>query len=442
MAPVARARGGPLRSLTADAVRALGGPDWLVQARLNALGRFDASGLPSPEEEIWRYSRVAELDLDAFEWSPAPSGPVPSPSGGLLSTTDLAPAALIEVVDGAVSKVDLSDAARQAGLTVTSLARMTDAPDAGLGQLGQGADAFVDLAEAVAPDALVLDLPAGRHVPGSVVVSHRLTGAGRLTAARTIVSVGRGAQMAVIEVVESDDSSLVHAPVVELHVEEAANLDYAGVQLLGRGAWCFGHQVSQVGRDANLRSLSVALGGYYARLRSDSRLAGIGGSSRLLALYFGEGDQMLDFRTLQDHSAPKTTSDLLFKGAVQDEANGVYSGLIRVRRGAEGTNAFQTNRNLVLSEGATAWSVPNLEIEENDVRCSHASAVGPVDEEQMYYLQSRGLPPRVAERLIVLGFFVDLLAGAPASELHGPLRQAVAAKLARHLGESGAGGAP
>ena len=352
----------------------------------------------------------------------------------------MAPAARIEVVDGALSRVELGDDARRAGLSVKGLAESASAPEGGIGALGRGADAFVDLAEAVAPDAVVVELPAGRHVPGSVVISHRLTGQGRLTASRTIVSVGRAAQMSVVEVAESDDSAALHAPVVELHLEEAANLDYAGVQLLGTAAWCFGHQVSEVARDANLRSLSVALGGYYARLRSDSRLVGIGGSSRLLALYFGEGDQMLDFRTLQDHAAPKTTSDLLFKGAVQDEAQGVYSGLIRVRRGAEGTNAFQTNRNLVLSEGATAWSVPNLEIEENDVRCSHASAVGPVDEEQMYYLQSRGVPPRVAERLIVLGFFDDLLAGAPASELHAPLRQAVAAKLARHLAESGPGG--
>ena len=406
-----------------------------MRSRLDALGRFDASGLPSSEEEIWRYSRVDDLDLDSFEWTPAGAAGGAGPSGQLLAASGAVPAARIDVVDGLVVGVELSDSARTAGLTVKGLSEMDAQPEQ-WGRLGQGADAFVNLAEALAPDAVVIELPDGRHVDGSVVISHRITGAGRLSAARTIVSVGRAAQMSVVEVVESDDSSALFVPVVELHVAEAANLDYAGVQLLGRSAWCFGHQVSEVARDANLRSLSVALGGYYARLRTDSRLVGIGGSSRLLALYFGEGDQMLDFRTLQDHVGPKTGSDLLFKGAVQEDAQGVYSGLIRVRRGAEGTNAFQTNRNLVLSEGATAWSVPNLEIEENDVRCSHASAVGPVDEEQMYYLQSRGVPPRVAERLIVLGFFDDLLAGAPASEFHAPLRQAVAAKLARHLADA------
>ena len=125
---------------------------------------------------------------------------------------------------------------------------------------------------------------------------------------------------------------------------------------------------------------------------------GAGATSNLLAVYFGAARQMHDFRTLQDHRAPKTTSDLLFKGAVAGAAHSVYSGLIRVEKGARGTNAFQTNRNLVLAEGARADSVPNLEIEENELRCSHASAVGPIDEEQRYYLESRGVPPEVAGR--------------------------------------------
>ena len=134
-------------------------------------------------------------------------------------------------------------------------------------------------------------------------------------------------------------------------------------------------------------------------------------------------------RQLQDHDAPRTTSDLLFKGAVEDQAQSVYSGLIRVRKGARGTNAFQTNRNLVLSDGAHADSVPNLEIEENDVRCSHASAVGPIDEDQRYYLESRGVPPAVADRLIVLGFFDEILDRTPVPGLRELLRGAVAAKL-------------
>jgi Fe-S cluster assembly protein SufD len=173
----------------------------------------------------------------------------------------------------------------------------------------------------------------------------------------------------------------------------------------------------------------VALGGDYARVRADSKLTGEGGTSHLLAVYFGDGTQMHDFRTMQDHDAPKTSSDLLFKGAVEDTARSVYTGLIRVKHGAAGTKAFQTNRNLVLSDGASANSVPNLEIEENDVSCSHASAVGPIDKDQRYYLEARGVPTEVAERLIVLGFFDDVLDRVPVPGLRGPLRTAVEAKL-------------
>ena len=155
------------------------------------------------------------------------------------------------------------------------------------------------------------------------------------------------------------------------------------------------------------------------------------GSSYLTALYFADGERMHDFRTLQDHAGPSSTSDLLFKGAVQDRGRSVYSGLIRVRKEAPGTNAFQTNRNLVLSEGASAESVPNLEIETNDVKCSHASAVGPIDEEQLYYLESRGVPPEAAERLIVLGFFSDVLDRLPTPKLVSSLKAGVAERLSR-----------
>ena len=180
----------------------------------------------------------------------------------------------------------------------------------------------------------------------------------------------------------------------------------------------------------SLLSSAVALGGDYARLRTtDSMLAGQGASGRLLALYFGAGTQMHDFRTVQDHRAPKTNSDLLYKGAVANTARSVYSGLIRVEKGARGTNAFQTNRNLVLHEGAHADSVPNLEIEDNDVRCSHASAVGPIQEDQRFYLESRGVPSEISDRLIALGFLGEVLEHLPFASLAGPLRVLLAAKL-------------
>lgn len=188
----------------------------------------------------------------------------------------------------------------------------------------------------------------------------------------------------------------------------AARLSHDLVQQLGSNAWQLGRLAATAGRDATLRSFQASLGGSYARAdRLHSHRPG--GSTQLLAAFFGDGSQMHDFRTLQEHAAPRTTSDLVFKGAVADTSRSVYNGLIKMRNGAKGASALQTNRNLVLSDGAHADSVPNLEIEENDVRCSHAPAVGPVDEEQRFYLESRGVPAKVAERLILLGFFAELL---------------------------------
>ena len=149
----------------------------------------------------------------------------------------------------------------------------------------------------------------------------------------------------------------------------------------------------------------------------------------MVAVYFANESQMLDFRTLQDHDAPHTTSELLFKGAVEDEARGVYSGLIRLRPTAVRANATQTNRNLILSEGAKADSIPNLEIECDDVRCSHGVATGPIDPDQLYYLETRGVPPDVAERLIVFGFFEDAIDRLAFSAGAERLRAAVARKF-------------
>jgi Fe-S cluster assembly protein SufD len=416
-----------LSELTADAVKNLGGPQWLVQARLDAFQRFSAAALPTQAEEIWRYSRVEDLDLDAFVLDGPESGADWSDRGFMGPLEHRG--ATVVVQDGRVLSIDVSPAASQAGLRVTRLSEAPERP-AGLGELA-ASEPFVDLSEAVAPDGVLVEMSRGGVLDAPVVISHRLSGTGRMTSVRTLVRVAELAQLTVVEESASSPGSLLFLPVVELDVLDGANLSYVGLQGLSDAAWQIGHQASRIGRDASLRSLTVALGGDYARLRTDSRLVGAGGSSRLLALYFGEGSQTHDFRTLQDHVGPKTTSDLLFKGAVQDTASGVYSGLIRVAKGAHGTNAFQTNRNLVLSEGASAWSVPNLEIEENDVRCSHASAVGPVDEEQLYYLESRGVPPQTATRLIVLGFFQDLLNGAPAPELHGSLRRELSHRLTR-----------
>lgn len=381
-----------------DAARALPGPSWLKAVRLAAAERAAAAPFPSAEEEIWRYSRIAELDLEAF-------------TPGAARTTVEAPA----------------------GVTVEA-AREGDAELVG-SVLGAAPDLLAEWNTALGTP-LVLRVPAGRTVAGPVVVTHAVDAVGEAVFPRLVVDAGADSDVTVLERFVSAEG--VHAlvvPVLELRAAPAARVRYLGVNELGRQTWMIGHQVAEVERDATTLLATVALGGDYARVRSEGRLVGQGATGNQIAVYFGEGTQMHDFRTLQHHNAPKTTSDLLFKGAVQDHAKSVYTGLIRIAKGARGSNAFQTNRNLKLSEGAWAESVPNLDIENNDVRCSHASTVGPIDEEQRFYLESRGVPPGIAERLIVLGFFDEVIERLPVPAIGSSLRAQVAAKLDRRVPE-------
>lgn len=420
-----------LRNFTPDAAAFLPGPAWLQASRRAAAERFESAELPTEAEEVWRYSRIDQLELDAYAPVPADVAVVPGLPPELSTVVDAVGerAALLVLRNGNVAHLEVDAALIGRGVVVGPL--IGDASGEALfGSVADPADVFVDLGTAFTTGGVVVRVPRGVMIEQPIVVVHWVDAASGAVFPRLLVQTGQAAQVSVLDYAASPQGlAALVCPLVELDAGEASHLSYVGVQELGHDVWQLGYQASRVARDATLSSLLVALGGDYARVSTDSRLVGQGGTSRLRAVYFGDGRQMHDFRTLQDHDAPKTTSDLLFKGAVEDEAHAVYSGLIRIRKGAAGTNAFQTNRNLVLTAGAHADSVPNLEIEENDVRCSHASAVGPIDEDQRYYLEARGLPPEVADRLIVLGFFEEITESVAIPGLRRSLRQSVAAKL-------------
>ncbi len=418
---------------TADAARQLPGPDWLRARRTAAAEQFESAGLPSPDEEIWRYSRVAELDLDDYELAPtAAAGPPPVPPA-VVRLLDEHPdrSATIVSVDGVLAAAEI--APRHAATNLVA-GRLADDPD-GTTALGSAlekpTDVFAVMNLAFSTEPLLVRVPEGVVLDGPVVVVHWFTGEGRAVFPRLVVEAGPNSEARILDVYGSDDAADLVVPVTELTLRRAARLGYVNVQQLGLRNWQIASTVSVVEADGDLESTCAGLGGEYARQRTDCHLEGRGGTGNLRAVYFGEGAQTLDFRTFQDHAAPDTTSDLLFKGALGGSSRSVYSGLIRVEKNARGTNAYQTNRNIKLSDEAWAESVPNLEILNNDVRCSHASAVGPVDEEQRFYLESRGVPRPVAERLIVTGFFDEVLSELPVTAAIAPLRAAVADKLDR-----------
>ncbi len=422
-----------MSSFTAEAVGRLAGPPWLVRRREEAFRRFTSTPMPTVEEEVWRYSRIPELDLADY---------VPfvdrAPGAGIVPA-DLAAvrerlghcSAVVVVANGRITHVELDDAVRAVGVQVGRLTEL-DPEGASLGSVaGEATNAFGLLHDAFNADPVLVRVPAGVVVPDPVVVLHWTDVDHSVTCPHLVVEAGEDSEVVVYDHGASPDVDALTLPVVELHVGPAARLRYVQAQLLGPRVWQLGRQVSRVDRDAGFSTAMVALGADYGRLEIESVLAGRGSSGEMLAVYFGEEGQMHDFRSLQDHVAPRTTSNLLFKGAVQGHSRSVYTGMIHIGKDAAGVDAFQTNRNIKLSDGAWAESVPNLEIENNDVRCSHASAVGPVDEDQRYYLESRGVPPAPAERLIVLGFFEEVLErlAVPAAVPH--LRAEIAAKLTR-----------
>jgi len=423
-----------VRNFGPEASAALGGPRWLAARRAEAAERLRGLGPPSADgAEVWRYSPIDQLDLDAYH--PAPETPAP-PVPALAQ--ELGAGAVVLVANGRVVSVERDGL--DPAVSVVAGSDLERPPDA-LGTLVSANDFFVTLNDAFVPEVVVVEVPPGTVVERPVVIAHWAGAAGPdgpapCALARTFVHVGEGAQADVVEVFAGGGQagrSLV-VPVGEVVVEDRGRLAYAMVQDLGPASWQLARLGGSVGRDATLQTFTAGLGASYGRVRFDAETRGEGGATELTSVYLGSGDQIHDVRTMQDHAAPRTTSDLLCKGAVGERANSVYSGLIRVRHGAVRADAMQTNHNLVLDERARAFSLPILDIEENDVRCSHASSVGPLSEDQRYYLESRGLAPDRAERLIVLGFFEDVVDRVPVASVRRALRSRIAGRLEALLG--------
>ena len=414
-------------TFTSDAARAEGGPGWLVERRLAAAEQLAARTLPTPDEEVWRYSPIGRLDLDRYaRVSPgAASVTVPAPAQAVLDRYPQRAGAVV-VHHGRVLVADAS----VPGLSIATATGHAGAQHLVGAALSEPADYFALLNDAYHHDAIVVTADSHAELSDPVVVVHFADAERSASLPRLVVEAAPGARVTVIEHVLSSDADLLVVPVTELIARRDSTLTYLNVQQLGAAAWQLASQVAWAESGATVAAANAAFGGHYARVRTDCTMAGRGARGELSSLYFGTGDQTLDFRIFQDHAERDTSSDLLFKGAVDDTAKAIYTGLIRVRKNAAGTNAFQTNRNLKLSDGAWAESVPNLEIHNNDVRCSHASTVGPIDEDQRFYLESRGVEPGVAERLIVAGFFAEVADRLPGAAA-GLVRAAVAARLDR-----------
>ena len=327
---------------------------WLDEVRAEAATQYAVTDVPTDDEEVWRYSRINSIEFDRY--TPSPSTTTVEPMG-----VDGA-AATVVLRDGRVDELTRTDALGAA--TVQTISEHPAGPEIINRVRGAGTDAIAHLHDANLADVIVVDVPRGVEVTAPIVIDTYADAETGLTCPHTIVRAANGAKVTVLERRRSGDHDQLVVPVVELDAAPDARIGYLVIQQLGRSTVSLEHHASNADQQAHVVSSVAAFGGSYARTRADFRLVGRGASGDLLSAYFGDGSQMLDFRTFQEHAAPDTTSNLLFKGAVTGDAQSVYTGLIRVAESAPGTNAYQTNRNLKLSEGAWAYSVPNLEIEQ------------------------------------------------------------------------------
>lgn len=398
-------------------------PPWLAALRQDAWSRQKKLTYPLGREERWRYTDVAQLRDDRFQGALSVTG-LPNQARASWSAAAEDTLAAAALVDGAVAELRLEQELTRQGVRLMSLDRAArQEPEllrAHLGKLVGPEDVFTARSLALHRGGLLLHVPAGVAVRGPVRWLHWLSAAGAAVDTRSVVILEAGASLHLEERFESNDLARPTRvqPVLELYVGPGAQLTYAGWQTWGAGVHHLGQVRARLDRDARLTSLTTGFGADYARMEHHARLEGEGAEATLLGAYFPTGTQKHEFWTVQDHRAPHTTSDLLYKGALGGAGRGLYYGTIRVSPDARRTDAYQANRNLILSPEARVDTNPQLEIETNDVRCTHGATVGQVDPAQRFYLMSRGIPQDEAERMLVAGFFTEVLSrlGDPDAE--------------------------
>jgi len=408
-----------------------GEPEWLRARRLDAFGVFEGMSLPDTKRnEDWKQVDLKALNLEAYAPFQQPNGVAPDGRfenvGAILCQRGTSPA---------VASI-APDLTRRGVIVMPLAAAASEYPELVQRYLFTAVkperDKFAALHAALFSGGSFLYVPDGVTVEQPLVSQFWSAGSGAAVLPHSLVIAGKGSRFQYVDEFLSsnrDETSLASGS-SEIFLVEGADVGYVALQHWSVKTWQFANQRFHLGRDTHLRMVDVALGAHLARLRVEAILEGPGSSADLKGLFFGTGEQAFDFRTLQDHVGPHTTSDLLFKGALRDQAKSVYVGVVRVEAAARGSSSNQANRNLLLSEKAKATSEPILEILNNDIlRCSHGATVGPVDPEHLFYLETRGIPRPVAERMLVQGFLSEVLDRIPVAQVRDAVEQELAARI-------------
>jgi Fe-S cluster assembly protein SufD len=382
--------------------------------------RYRELALPTTRDEHWRFTDLSGFDPDA--WSGA----------GDDTTAELAPS-FVDLDAAGIAALDERGIAVLAAPAGIRFEPLTDAEPL-LGSLVKPDDKLRAHNAAAWEHGLLVHVGAGVELAKPLFLRVMNTAEGGALFWRVLVVAEPGSRFTLIEELGSASPELsgYANAAVEIVVREGAKVEYVNVQNLSRATWLFSSNHARVERDAELDWVAGGFGSARGKVWIQNDLVDRGATSRVTGAYFADGAQHLDYDTYQLHAAPDTESDFAFKGALRDRARTVWRGMIRVEEGAQKTNAYQENRNLLLSKTSMANSIPGLEILANDVRCTHGATLSQVDREQLFYLMARGLPRSEAERLIVRGFFQDVLDRV---ELQ-PVREALGAALEARIPEA------
>ncbi|MBK9749712.1 MAG: Fe-S cluster assembly protein SufD [Anaerolineae bacterium] len=412
-------------------------PDWLRESRHVAWELYEMLPMPGRTDEEWR-----RTDYRGIRWDEAQL------VNNAQSTLDVVPRENLEpligdqqggtliFVDGKVVFYEVTDDLRKQGVIFTDLVTACrEYPDLVRERLMTQAvkpsdGKFAALHAALWTHGVFLYVPRGKMVelPLHVVMYHTQPGA---TLGHVLVALDEAASATILVdyLSPEGDAQSAYIGATELLVGERANLRYVGLQDWNRETYEFSHQRGRVGKDATLDWVLGTMGGKLVKAFIEVELDGYAAQGRVSGMFFADGVQMFDHDTQQNHNAPMTKSDLLFKGAAKDEARSLWQGMIKSQPQMQKIDGFQASRNLVLSEDARMDAIPGLEIEADDVRCTHAATFGTLEEAPVFYLMSRGIPRPQAELMVTEGFFEELLERIPFERVQDRLRAALEAKI-------------
>ncbi|WP_051303812.1 Fe-S cluster assembly protein SufD [Calidithermus chliarophilus] len=438
------------RDLVLEVSKNLGEPTWLLEQRLAAWETFAKLPYPTTRTEEWKYTDITEVPFEGLALEQPAGAPLrsreelPEAVQARIAQADLAGFAVFVGPD--LVYAELPEELTRQGVVLTSLHQaLRSHPEqvqaalfkavnwsdlVGTQQNRPDNSKLPALNAALFTHGVFLYVPRGVEFSKPLGVFKYLEG-GKLSAGRTLVVSGANSQAVYIEeyVSPAQVPASVNLSATEIVLDSGAKVRHAHVQTLGEGFYHFHRQRAHLGRDAALNDLVVNMGATISRADVQSQMLGAGSYSEMLGLYFTAGNQHVDHYTLQHHVADHAYSDVLYKGAAKDQSRTVYAGLIKLEPGAQKTDAYQTNRNLLLSPDARADSVPQLEIGANDVKCSHGSSTAPVDATQLFYLMSRGLPRHVGQQILVKAHLADVLRRIPLEALRAHIEGIIEEKV-------------